>query len=53
MSVDKVLNIAKTVTTIRVKLPHNESSMTRMMLLTEKQKLIAPLFDGKFWEGVK
>jgi transposase len=53
MSVDKVLNIAKTVTTIRVKLPHNESSMTQMMLLTEKQKLIAPLFDSKFWEGVK
>ena len=53
LSVDKVLSIAKTVTTIKVRLPHNDRSMTQMMLLTSKQKLIAPLFDDKFWERVK
>jgi len=53
LSVDKVLSIAKTVTTIKVRLPHNDRSMTQMMLLTSKQKLIAPLFDDKFWEEVK
>ena len=53
LSVDKVLSIAKTVTTIRVRLPHNDSSITKMMLLYTKQKIIAPLFDDKFWDGVK
>jgi len=49
MSVDKVLDIAKTITTIRVRLPHSNTTMERTMLLTEAHKSIACLFDENFW----
>jgi len=52
LSVDKVLSIAKTITTIRVRLPHNNSILTKMMLLTPKHHQIANLFDDKFWDEV-
>ena len=50
LSVDKVLNIARTITTIKVKLPTSGNTLTKTMLLTPKHKSIAPLFDEKFWE---
>jgi len=34
LSVDKVLNIARTITTIKVKLPISGETLTRTMLLT-------------------
>ena len=43
MSVDKVLAIAKTITTIKVRLPLSGETMTRTLLITEKQKSIAEL----------
>jgi transposase len=49
LSVDKVLNIAKTVTAIKVKLPRSEETVTKTMILTPKHKLIAKLFDENFW----
>ena len=49
MSVDKVLNIAKTITTIKVKLPCSGETITQTMLITSKHKSIALLFDEKFW----
>jgi hypothetical protein len=49
--VDKVLNIAKTITTIKVKLPKSNKTLTKTMLLTERHKSIAPLFDENFWEN--
>jgi transposase len=49
LSVDEVLNIAKTVTTITVRLPATQKRMTQTMIVTEKQKQIAPLFDENFW----
>lgn len=49
LSVDKVLNIAKTIVTIRVKMPTNNKNITRTMLLTESHRLIARLFDENFW----
>lgn len=49
LSVDKVLNIAKTVTTLKIKLPVSGESLTKTMLLTSKHKSIAPLFDHDFW----
>jgi transposase len=49
LSVDKVLNIAKTVTTLKIKLPACGEMMTKTMLLTEKHKVIEPLFDKNFW----
>ena len=52
MSVDKVLNIAKTITTIKVKLPTSESTITKTMLLTNKHKSIAVLFDNNMWQNL-
>ena len=43
VSVDKVLDIAKTITTIKVRLPKNNTVMTKTMLITPKQKSIANL----------
>ena len=49
LSVDKVLNIARTITTIKIKLPKSEETITRTMLLTPKHRIIAKLFDENFW----
>jgi transposase len=51
MSVDKVLGIAKTITTIKIRLPISENTMTKTMLLTKNHKSIAKLFDVTFWEN--
>jgi transposase len=40
LSVDKVLDIARTITTIRVKWTQAHRTISRTMLLTERQKLI-------------
>jgi transposase len=45
MSVDTVLKIAKTITTIRVKLPLNNKVITRTMMLTPQHRSLQPLFD--------
>ena len=45
MSVDNVLDAAKTITTIRIKMPQNESCFTKTLFLTDKQLLIKPLFE--------
>jgi transposase len=50
MSVDKVLDIAKTITTIKVNMPVSGNIMTKTMLLTPKHKSIARLFEENFWE---
>ena len=51
LSVDKVLNIARTITTIKVKLPVSGETLTRTMLLTQKHKSIEKLFDQYFWKN--
>ena len=51
LSVDKVLNIAKTVTTLKIKLPESKETLTKTMLLTPKHKSIEPLFDKNFWKA--
>jgi transposase len=51
-SVDSVLNIAKTITTIKIKLPISGETLTKTMLLTQKHKSIEMLFDTDFWKGV-
>ena len=48
MSVDKVLALAKTITTIQIKLPLNKEVCTQTMLMARHQK-IAKLFDEDFW----
>jgi hypothetical protein len=52
LSVDKSLDIAKTVTTLKIKLPVSNDTMTKTMLLTQKHKSIAMLFDENFWKSV-
>jgi hypothetical protein len=52
LSVDKVLDIAKTVTTLKIKLPISNEMMTKTILLTPRHKSIAKLFDENFWKTV-
>jgi len=50
LSADTVLNIAKTITTMKIKLPVSGETLTRTMLLTQKHKSIEMLFDKHFWK---
>jgi transposase len=50
LSVDKVLDIAKTITTIKINLPVSGNTLTKTMLLTNRHKSIAMLFDENFWK---
>ncbi|MDR1552969.1 MAG: transposase, partial [Prevotellaceae bacterium] len=50
MSVDKVLDIAKTITTVKVKLQESKKTIAKTMLITPKHKSIAVLFDQNFWK---
>ena len=45
MSIDSVLKIAKTITTIRLRLPLNDKIIYKTMLLTPAQQSLKPLFD--------
>ena len=47
LSVDAVLNVAKTIPTISVKMA--ESTLTKTLFLTKRQEQIKPLFEEKFW----
>ena len=47
MSVDNMLALAKTITTIQIKLPLNKDAYTQTMLMARHQK-IAKLFDEDF-----
>jgi hypothetical protein len=51
MSVDKVLGIAKTITTIKINLPVSGNTLTKTMLLTTRHRSIAMLFDENFWKN--
>ncbi len=46
MSVDHVLDAAKTITTIRIKMPENGTYFTKTLFLTEKHLAIKSLFDA-------
>lgn len=45
MSVDLVLKIAKTVTTIKINMPENGTVYTKTLFLTDKHRAIEPLFQ--------
>lgn len=45
MSVGHVLEAAKTITTIRIKLPENGQLYTKTLFLTDKHRTIKPLFE--------
>ena len=48
ISVDKVLEMAKTVVTIQIRLPKSKQTVNKVMLMKRHQK-IAFLFDENFW----
>ena len=48
MSVDKVLVLAKTITTIQIKVPMNKNVYTQTMLMARLKKIVK-LFDEDFW----
>ncbi|MDR1936924.1 MAG: IS1634 family transposase [Tannerellaceae bacterium] len=52
LSVDKVLDIARTITTLKIKLPISNETMTKTMLLTPRHKSISILFDENFWKAI-
>ena len=52
LSVGKVLDIAKTITTVKIKLPLSNTTLTKTMLLTPKHKLVAMLLDENFWKNI-
>ncbi len=52
LSVDKVLNIAKTITTVKLKLPKSNKTISKTMLLTPKHKTIEVLFNDDFWNSI-
>lgn len=45
LSVEKVLDVAKTITTVRVALPENGGFYTKTLFLTDKHRKIQKLFD--------
>lgn len=47
ISADKVIDIAKTITTIYIDQPQNETTQVETLFLTDEQKMIKPLFDLK------
>jgi transposase len=51
LSVDKVIDISKTITTLKIKLPISGETMTKTLLITPYHKSIAKLFDENFWEN--
>jgi transposase len=51
LSVDKVLTIAKTITTLKINLPKSKTTLNKTMILTQKQQSIAKLFDENFWKN--
>ena len=53
LSVDKVLSISKTITTIRVKLQQSNETVEKTMLLTDRHRSISMLFEAGFWEKVR
>ena len=48
LSIDKVLRMAKTVTTIQVRLPLNGQFLSKTMIM-KRHKPIEKLFDENFW----
>jgi transposase len=48
MSIDKVLNMARTITTIQIKMPLNNQILSKTMLM-KRHKRIEILFDENFW----
>jgi hypothetical protein len=47
-----VLGIAKTITTIKIKLPIQNKTVSKTLLLTKQHKLIEKLFSEEYWQNI-
>jgi len=52
LSADKVLSIAKTITTIKIKLPLQNKTISQTLLLTKPHKQIEKLFSEEYWQNI-
>ena len=52
LSADKALNIAKTITTLKIKLPLQNKAIQKTLILTKQQKQIEKLFSDEFWQKI-
>jgi len=51
LSVDKALEIAKTIPTVTIRMPHNKKTQTQTLFLSEEPRELKPLFDLKNFFG--
>ena len=51
LSTDKVIDIAKTIITMRIRMPENGGCFTKTMFLTERHMSIMPLFDNRITQN--
>ena len=51
LSVDKVIDIAKTIITMRIRMPENGGFFTKTMFLTDRHRSIMPLFDNNLTQN--
>lgn len=52
LSVDKVLGIAKTITTIKIKLPIQNKTIFKTLILTKQHEQIKDLFSEEYWQNL-
>ena len=46
------LDIAKRITTVKIKLPKGRGTISKTMLIASKHKLVAAVFEEKFWKDI-
>jgi len=52
LSADNVLGIAKTIATIKIKLPIQNKTTSRTLLLTKQHNLISTVFSEEHWKNI-
>jgi transposase len=53
LSADKALGIAKTITTIKIKLPLQNKTISQTLILTKQQRQIASMFSEDYWQNIR
>ena len=53
LSADNVLGISKTIATIKIKLPIQNKTTSRTLLLTKQHNLISTLFSEEHWKNIQ
>jgi aldehyde:ferredoxin oxidoreductase len=52
LSVDKVLSIAKTITTIKIRLLLQNKTISQTLILTKQHKLSERMFSEEYWQYI-